>query len=117
MNKRVEAFNMLQDDPIGALRKYDASGFSWEREFLDVPSHMQVGFATYYLVGLPPGNFLQAVLDNDFLGIMSQADHINRTHLEEWARLMYNIPRVARDREAWVECEGMIGWEEKHGNA
>lgn len=39
---------------------------------------------------IPPGGFLTAVLENDLMGAIGSADHINRQRLHEICKYVYN---------------------------
>ena len=39
---------------------------------------------------IPPGGFLKAVLENDLMGAIGSADHINRQRLHEICKYVYN---------------------------
>lgn len=39
---------------------------------------------------LPTGGFLQSVLENDLMGAMGMADHINRQRIFDICRYVYN---------------------------
>lgn len=39
---------------------------------------------------IPTGGFLTAVLENDLMGAMGRADHINRQRLPEICKYIYN---------------------------
>ena len=43
-----------------------------------------------YLLGIPTGSFLQYILENDLMGAMGHADHINKYRLHDICSVVYN---------------------------
>lgn len=65
-----------------------------------------------YLLGITPGSFLQYVLQNDLMGAVGHADHINRYRLWEICSVVYNeLPSQchgSKDRvQAWHDLDYM----------
>jgi hypothetical protein len=50
-----------------------------------IPDYMVDGLVLYLTRGVPPGGFLTAVLNNDFLGAIGKADARNRESLYAYA--------------------------------
>lgn len=79
---------------------------------MDVPVHMHEAIVRYALWGRRPGDFLQAVLANDFTGAVLRADDDNLLAIHAWARLLHNgVPAgcfgSAGDVDAWVARHGL----------
>lgn len=55
-----------------------------------VPEHMHEAVERYIEYGIPPGNFLEAVLANDLLGAFGRADSMNKNAMARWAEFVYN---------------------------
>lgn len=55
-----------------------------------VPQHMHGAVRRYYLKGIPPGSFLEAVISNDLMGAFSRADDVNSSAMREWCQFFYN---------------------------
>jgi hypothetical protein len=59
------------------------------RNFI-IPDYMLPGIARYIEKGIPPGQFLQAVICNDLLVAVQHADDINVRNLVAYAGYFYN---------------------------
>ncbi len=55
-----------------------------------IPEYMRGGLERYILDGIPPGDFLTAVLSNDLEGSVSRADDVNALILPNYCRFLYN---------------------------
>ena len=59
--------------------------------------------------GTRPGDFLWALINNDFITICGKADHINQTRLMDLANFMYNQApclcwHFKKNIEAWPKA-------------
>ena len=79
-----------------------------------IPDYMMEGIVHYRDKGLPTGDFLRAVFENDFSQVVGRADRINVQNLPAYAAFCYNeMPwnswgspeRVA----AWIKRGGLEG--------
>jgi hypothetical protein len=80
--------------------------------WLDVSERMIERMQAYVLYGHRPGDFLSALLCNDFMQTVGRADDRNRAALAEWARLLYNeVPSGCYGSpakfEAWIAKGGL----------
>lgn len=65
-------------------------------DYNKLPEHMQSGARLYIEQGILTGSFLTAVLQNNLVNAIGQADSINRQELLAWANwLMWDIPAIA----------------------
>lgn len=65
-----------------------------------VPEHTVDGLLRYVLYGVPPGDFLRAVLENKLIQSLGRADEENRATIFAIANLVYNaIPTKCRGSE------------------
>ena len=82
-------------------------------DYSRLPEHMQGGARRYVERGIPPGSFLTAVLENNFLEAFKRADAENTERMKDWARWIYNeCPRDAHgDPETVAEWIGHGGQE------
>ena len=55
-----------------------------------IPAHMRAAVKLYLERGIPPGDFLIAVLFNDLVGAYMRADSVNTAAMRDWADFMYN---------------------------
>jgi len=55
-----------------------------------IPEHMQPGLCRFILFGIPAGDFLTAVLENDFMRAAGRADDVNRNALLGYIMFLYN---------------------------
>jgi len=81
-----------------------------------IPGHMRSGVELYVMRGIPPGSFLTALLENDFLGAMGRADSTNAANMKGWAQFIYNhMPSESHGSpskvDAWIERGGIVGRE------
>lgn len=78
-----------------------------------LPEHMREHAERYVDSGQPPGNFLQAVLENKLMEAALYADDTNKHYLHDWAKWLYNIPRAAWGSaeavKTWIEHKGLHG--------
>jgi len=79
-----------------------------------IPDYMREGLLAYRQQGVPPGDFLVKVLENDLVGAAGLADLQNLKNLPAYANFLYNcMPRAAwgsPDRvKAWIQRGGVAG--------
>lgn len=79
-----------------------------------LPLHMRDGARLYIEQGIEPGGFMYAVLINDFKGVMTRSDNVNKNSLQEWVEwLLFQCPATAQgSRQAvdnWIETGGLNG--------
>ena len=55
-----------------------------------IPNYMQGGIIRYYENGIPPGDFLSAVINNDFKEAVGRADDTNIHCLKAYVMWFYN---------------------------
>ncbi len=84
-------------DPAWLYDKLTASG---------IPAHMQGGYIRYLLHGIPPGDFLRAVLSNDFRWACILADEKNADALYAHGHFLICCAPVA----AWGSPETVTAW-------
>jgi len=75
-----------------------------------LPDYMHEGLILYLVEGILPGDFLTAVLQNDFMEACGRADATNRDLLFDYALFLYNDA----PRWAWGSVEKVRQWTE-HG--
>lgn len=74
-----------------------------------IPEHMQDGLINYFERGIPPGDFLRAVLENDLVAAVAHADEINKKHLPEYVQFLYwHVP--GRPHGGWGSPEAVQKW-------
>ena len=64
--------------------------------------------------GIKPGDFLTAVLENNFMEAAGRADSFNQLHLHDWARVIYNdVPSACHGSSErvsqWIKAGGLVG--------
>lgn len=84
------------------------------KDYTSIPDHMREGLERYVDDGIPGGSFLMSVLENDFLGVITKADSINKVFFYKWAMVLANeIPVMcwgSRERvDSWIELGGENG--------
>lgn len=78
-----------------------------------IPPHLREGLRAYFLDRLPTGDFLRAVLENDFAGAVLRADPITERWLPSIAKFLHNDtpPRSHGSPAAvaaWLACTSKI---------
>lgn len=84
-----------------------------------VPFHLQEGLERYVLQGVPVGQFLTAVLDNDLREAVSRADPDSMAGLKTLMQFLYGFTPAgcwgsARNRKAWQAGGGVAGGAADH---
>jgi hypothetical protein len=79
-----------------------------------LPAHMRDGAQLYVEHGKLSGGFLTAVLENDLVAAVSNADHVNLMFLHSWASWLYNEAPVScwgskEKVKVWCEAGGLVG--------
>lgn len=85
-----------------------------------LPEHMRDGARRYIEDGIPPGDFMLAVLTNNFKEALLRADRVNLYCLTFWANwLTMECPWLAQGSEAavrgWIEVGGLKRYQEPQG--
>ena len=75
-----------------------------------IPDHMHKAIRAYVLDGRRPGDFLQAVLQNNLMDAVTRADDENLPALRAWAMLLYNFTPEA----CWGSAERVDAWVKAH---
>ena len=77
-----------------------------------LPDYMRGGMQRYIENGIPPGDFLLAVLSNDFIEVISRADGTNIRRLIDYARFLYNeLPgRGTHNPDCWGSRKTVAKW-------
>jgi hypothetical protein len=70
---------LTYEDPLAAYAQ--VLGERWAILLTQVPEHIRGGLVRYILLGIPPGDFLQAVLSNDLMESFARADDETRRGL------------------------------------
>ena len=79
-----------------------------------LPEHCREGLYRYIVYGMKPGNFLTAVISNNFVDAVSMADHVNLPRLKDYAIfLVADAPSGCWGSEAqvayWISTGGLKG--------
>ena len=81
------------------------------REFY-IPEHMMGGIERYVNQGIPPGDFLRAVICNDLSGAVGRADDENIRNLPAYVAYFYN----EAPGTCWGSIAKMVAWMERFAN-
>lgn len=89
---------------------------SYEHEGFVIHDHMVEALTEYVDNGRPLGNFLNAIVSNDFSDAVCRADSVNLANLKAYAIWLNNqCPRKAWGSPAavskWIEIGGLNGIE------
>jgi hypothetical protein len=82
-----------------------------------IPDYMWNGMVHYMVFGDRPGDFLSAVLRNDLMGALKQADSVNMKRIDDYGAFLYNYaPAGSFGSEEhfsnWIAHRGCVGPEE-----
>ena len=80
-------------------------------DYSKLPEHMQGAAQRYVEKGLPPGDFLTAVICNDLYGAVNRADEENARALKEWVQFFY----WEAPSQCWKSKEAMSAWIKQGG--
>jgi len=100
------------------MRRWTADG-SFEltaedkAELNSVPGHLRGAIVRYIEHGVPPGDFLGAVITNDLFEAIGRADEISRASLLHIVRWFYNNA----PRECYGTTSRMVEWVKTHKEA
>lgn len=75
-----------------------------------IPPYMRGGLNRYLLFGVPPGDFLEAVLCNDLVGAFAHADNYNSRHVRDYVQFLYDYA----PRGSWGSKEKYHAWIKHH---
>ena len=83
-----------------------------------LPIHMRDAAQRYLEKGIPPGDFLSSVLQNDLVSSFMRADPDNIREMDSWVRWLWDeCPSEAWGNEDaynnWIKRGGMEGIEKK----
>ena len=75
-----------------------------------IPDRMRGGIQRYVEQGIPPGDFLTAVIQNNLFEAVGRADEENMENLPAYVAFFYNeCPRLCwgseEKMEAWIESK------------
>lgn len=76
-----------------------------------LPNYMQDGVVRYIDHGIDGGDFLNAVLENNFVHALGRADMINHRMLNEWAEFLY----IYAPSSCWGSVEKVAEWKRRGG--
>lgn len=81
---------------------------------LILPNHMVEGMVAWVMDGQWGGDFLMAVLANDLMGALTQADDVNIEALPAYGRFLYNDAPGgcwgnSETVHDWHDCQGLNG--------
>jgi hypothetical protein len=79
-----------------------------------IPPHMRPGVERYVMLGIPPGDFLRAVLRNDMMEALGRADEDNLAAMRGYAQFLYGYTPHGcygspEAYKRWVEQGGLRG--------
>lgn len=84
---------------------------SREIDYSGLPAHMWEGTRLYIEEGIMTGGFLTAVMENDLVSSIGQADHINIRSMQEWTIFLYNEAPFG----CWGSKKRVKSWMRKGG--
>ena len=75
-------------------------------DYTKIPQHMRDTVYRYINEGVPPGDFLRAVLENDLVEAFATADNTNKKVLNDWVSFIWwDLPV-----ESWGSREKVNLW-------
>ncbi len=110
---RAEIARAIDEAPASTYQRLGTEPEGGEF-LLKVPRHLQAGIARWVLLGVVPGDFLQAVIRNDLFGALGRADVNSRAGMFEICQFFYNgAPSQCFGRpeaiDFWHHRGGLIG--------
>lgn len=75
-----------------------------------LPEHIRSGVKSYIEDGIPPGDFLQAVISNNLSESFARADRINIARMFDIVSFFYN----EAPSTCWGTNERMLNWIKHH---
>ena len=83
-------------------------------DYSRIPTHMREGTQRYIENGIPPGDFLRALVENDLFGAMGKADDVNQRAMFYWCVFFYNEAPSGcfgspQKVAAWIASGGLNG--------
>jgi len=92
------------------MKSYPASEESRAKMYeYGIPEYMHGSLIRYFEEHIPPGHFLTAVLENDFMGVFMHADERNILALKGYSMWMYN-EAPGRYSGSWGSKEAVAKW-------
>jgi hypothetical protein len=87
-----------------------------------IPEYMQGGLQMYINDGIPPGDFLTAVICNDLSAAIGRADNVNIRNMPAYVNFFYNYAPSncwgsKKMFKSWVKTGGLNGLRKKAQNA
>ena len=70
-----------------------------------VPPHMINTVLDYVMSGVPPGDFVNAVMSDSLSGAAARADHINVRQMGAWGNLLFVLPP-----DCWGSTAKVAAW-------
>lgn len=71
-----------------------------------IPSHLMGAIDRYINLGISPGGFLSAVIQNDLFGAFNRADNLSKEHIEDIVTYIYNyLPH-----SCWGSRQAQLDW-------
>ena len=98
------------------LEEYAQHSPMWAEGLSKLPERMHGGLVRYIMHGIPPGNFLIAVLKGDLFESLSRADDENRHLLWQYGNFLHNFSPLGcygspKHFDEWCKCGGLLGLE------
>lgn len=75
-----------------------------------LPEHCREGVRLYVEEGVPVGDFLTAVLENNLVEAFARADEVNAERMRDYADFLWN----EAPSPCWGSGEKVAKWLEKH---
>ena len=96
------------------MTERDEQYFQSQAEKYGIPEHMHGAIVRYIVHGIPPGDFLSAVISNDLFEAIGRADDKNIKRIDAFVKYFYmEAPAQShgseRDVERWIERGGLNG--------
>lgn len=77
-----------------------------ERGLERLPDYMRGGMRRYLLQGIPPGDFLTALLSNDLRRTFERGDDVNQLAVLDYLKFLYNHAPSG----AWGSADKVKAW-------
>jgi hypothetical protein len=97
------------EDEEQAMNGIEAGG-CWVFRDMIVPEHMREGITQWIENGIPPGDFLCAILRNDLKDAVGRADDTNLRNIPAFVSFFYNCAPA----QCWGSIEQFEAWRTMH---
>lgn len=112
MDKSTTLFELRKDLAQAMVAPVEYMETKFGTDFNGLPEGLRLGYANYWIAGVPPGSFLRAVVCDQFRLAVIKADAVNLANITSIAKWMHNEgdPNcLGKNAAEWMETGGYFG--------